>query len=347
MPFINIIKLDMTSTTPFESNLAVVAEETVTASQTAVKYYGQIRTGFTSLVSIDFSFFAFYLVFFLLMDDKNWYDWMIFVELLNIFAIILVVVGDTKRVYQSFYYVLATSFICLAVNAIGIGVVRVPDMQQADQNNVRRRHQKEVLLAYQCFFAAFDLVLLIMAMYYRFGSNLDGAVLLAYEKIGNSMEKFLVNAILLNFDEEGRRAIETQILEEKVKNKDKNTREELTQQFKNYTTEQINSVKKFFTDKPQPPVVNLINNPQPPPAQQPPPQIIQPVITSQAQVFLPSPYSERSNTGAQYGQPKRTTPSSNSFLTELDNISGGEVSSEYKSRKTGLVFNNINNNKKD
>jgi hypothetical protein len=340
----------MTSTTPFEGNLAVAAEETVTASQTAVRYYGQIRTGFTSLVSIDFAFFAFYLVFFLLMDDKNWYDWMIFVELLNIFAIILVVVGDTKRVYQSFYYVLATSFICLAVNAIGIGVVRVPDMQQADQNNVRRRHQKEVLLAYQCFFAAFDLVLLIMAMYYRFGSNLSDAVLLAYEKIGYSMEKFLVDAILLNFNEEGRRAIETQILEEKVKNKDKNTREELTQQLKNYTNEQINSLKKIFTNKPEPPVVIPINNYQPP-AQQPPPQIIQPVITSQAQVFVPPPnvtqFQRSNNTAQQYNQPKRTALSSNSFLTELDNISGGEVSSEYKSRKTGLVFNNINNNKKD
>jgi hypothetical protein len=229
-------------------------------------------------------------------------------------------------------------------------------------------------------------------MYYRFGSNLDGAVLLAYEKIGNSMEKFLVDAILLNFNEEGRRAIETQILEEKVKNKDKNTREELTQQLKNYTNEQINSLKKIFTNKPEPPVVASVNNPQPPAQQtqqQQQIQIIQPGSNAGARIFVPPTYTEppKGRWGAysepnQYEQPKQTVvttnpsvfvpppydystqqrqqlqsqtqfpkrsavSSSNSFLSELDNISGGEVSSEYKSRKTGLVFNNINNNKKD
>lgn len=226
---------------PYENGIKIGLEDTVKATQRAAVLYKRIRLAYSIMVALDFAFFTSYLIFFLIMEDKQWFDWLTFAEVLNILAVIILLVSDTKRIYQSFYYILAISFICFVINMIGIFMVRIPDMNAANMNNVRRRHVKEILLAYQSIFAAVDIVLLFLSMYYRFLTDLDAMVLVAFEKISVSSLKYMVNAILLDLDEEGRRAIEEQFNREKVKDQETTAR-------KNVLTSVYQKGQKYIKD---------------------------------------------------------------------------------------------------
>lgn len=197
-----------------EDDANVKIYKTLGNVQIAVKIYNRIRLAFLSLLSMDFAFFAFYLIFFITMQDNNWYDWMMFVEVFNMLAMIVLLSSSTDRIYQSLYYVMAASIICFAVNIIGVFAVRIPDINNATGNNTRRKDVKDVLLYMQISYTIYDFGVFFLAFYYRFMSPLNDDVLARFARISEAMLKYMRNAILYDMKETYNKEIALRIYNE-------------------------------------------------------------------------------------------------------------------------------------
>ena len=195
----------------------VVVYKTLENVETAVKIYNRIRLSFISLVSMDFAFFAFYLIFFITIQDRNWFDWLLFIEVTNILAMIFLLVSSSDKIYQSLYFVLAAAAICFTVNIIGIFMVRIVDVNNVTGNNTRRKNTKEVLLYMQISFTIYDFAVFILAFYYRFFSKLGEDVLARFARISQSISKYMQDAILLDIKETYQKEIALNLYEETSK----------------------------------------------------------------------------------------------------------------------------------
>ena len=285
--------------------------------QIAVKIYNRIRLAFLSLLSMDFAFFAFYLIFFITMQDNNWYDWMMFVEVFNMLAMIVLLSSSTDRIYQSLYYVMAASIICFAVNIIGVFAVRIPDINNATGNNTRRKDVKDVLLYMQISYTIYDFGVFVLAFYYRFLSPLNDDVLARFARISEAMLKYMRNAILYDMKETYNKEIALRIYNET----DEKFKE---QQFLNKIKTAVNPAS---VTKPQPLV---------PPPSQPPPQIeLLPLNTEKSQpanINLTNKYTpppQQSNNSLYYTTKTASTSKTDMYTTNLDR-------DEFSS--TGLAF---------
>lgn len=289
--------------------------------QIAVKIYNRIRLAFLSLLSMDFAFFAFYLIFFITMQDNNWYDWMMFVEVFNMLAMIVLLSSSTDRIYQSLYYVMAASIICFAVNIIGVFAVRIPDINNATGNNTRRKDVKDVLLYMQISYTIYDFGVFVLAFYYRFLSPLNDDVLARFARISEAMLKYMRNAILYDMKETYNKEIALRIYNET----DEKFKE---QQF-------LNKIKTAVNPPP-------VTKPQPlvPPQPQPQPQIEPlPLTTTQTttqNINLSNKYTpppQQSNNSLYYTTKTASTSKTDMYTTNLERDEFSNTGLAFKKKK--------------
>lgn len=176
---------------PNEQRIRTVAND----SLTAYSLYRRIRTIGLILLSILSVLVTWYLLFFIVMEDKQWYDWMRLWQVLVVLGLMLLVFKPSY-VIRMFELVLVLAFVALVFDVIAVSYINPLDIDTAHDNN-RRKNVKELLLIFSAFFVSLDFIIFVVALYYRFFSALGNEYILdLYTRAGTTVPRWFQLAIM-------------------------------------------------------------------------------------------------------------------------------------------------------
>lgn len=133
----------------------------------------QKRMGFalTALVAIDFSFLAFFSVYFIVLQDHAWFD---FLEYMHVFLCIalIITIRQNVNVYRNLKYLLIAGILVFVTDVVLATFLRPLAYHDANPLNLFKRHIKLVLIIVQAIFTSIAFIAVILAVYYRYVSDL-------------------------------------------------------------------------------------------------------------------------------------------------------------------------------
>lgn len=177
---------------PNQQRIRTVADSTLTA----YALYRRIRTIGVVFLAIVSMLTTWYLLFFIVMEDRQWYDWMRLWQLAVILGLLLLVCKPTY-VMRMFDLVLVLTFIALVFDIIAVSYINPLDINAAEGTTKARQNVKELLLIFSIFFVSLDVILFIIALYYRFFSALsDDYILDLYSRVATSAPRWFQLAIM-------------------------------------------------------------------------------------------------------------------------------------------------------
>jgi hypothetical protein len=233
---------------------------------------GSIQLAFGMLLILDVAVLGLWLLFFLVMEDNSWYDWL---EMMHVFMWLgyIITVVQSDNAYRNLKYVMIVGILVFTVDLILAAFVRPNALDDVNPLNTCKRNSKWVLLSVQIVFTVLDFVAIAVAVYYRYLSGLQIPEILArYQMIDAASRDYLTLAIKYFVTKDFAERIQSEV--------DALVREEAAaQSFSELVTKVASARQTVY--KPQPPVPEPAPIPAPSPA--PAQQQQQPTVSSRAQ----------------------------------------------------------------
>lgn len=172
-----------------------VLSEAANASLTASVIHVRLRTILTALLTLLIAFFCFYVIFFIVMEDKQWYDWVRMWEILVIMALALCI-SSNKNIARNLKILIMLSFIAVLFDIVATTFVTNDDVDAAVKKD-HKRNVKEILYILSFFFLALDATSFVVAVYYRQASSLQLPIVkLYFESVESGVKLHFAAALL-------------------------------------------------------------------------------------------------------------------------------------------------------
>lgn len=251
----------------------------------AYKLSISIRTVAVVFATLITSLLAMYIIFFVGMQDRQWYDWL---RLSQIFVVIalLILLAKPGRVLEMFNIVLVLTFLMLVLDIIALAYINPLDIN--NMKSETRKNVKEILLIFSVVFVIVDASLFLVSIHFGFVSPLSTTdVKDLYVRTKQRAPAFIGSAVLASVEDDQRQYAQQRVLESTTQQM---AREQDAAFLKSLVTD------NEFPSNGQPGSQNVTRKPPntPPPAQiASPVQINQPVQTKNKFTYdLTSMYDE-------------------------------------------------------
>lgn len=156
---------------------------------------------FMWLLIMDVSFLIFYIIYFVVIEDGAWYNWVeLFHYMLELGIVITLFSPD--NVHRNLKYLIVLASIALFLDMFGNAYLRPTQWDDANTIDPHKKNIKEILFIFQTFFTIDDFLILISAIVFGFGVGLEEGVLVRYRQLSYAEDQFLKTAILYHLSTE-------------------------------------------------------------------------------------------------------------------------------------------------
>lgn len=167
----------------------------------AIKIRKYMYSIFLWLLIMDVSFLVFYIIYFVVIEDGAWYNW---VELFHFMLELGIVITlfSPDNVHRNLKYLIVLASVALFLDMFGNAYLRPTQWDDANTIDPHKKNIKEILFIFQTFFTIDDFFILIAAVVFAFGAGLEEGVLVRYRQLGYAEDQFLKTAVLYHLSTE-------------------------------------------------------------------------------------------------------------------------------------------------